>query len=326
MSGCSYRRIVAAALVAVSGFAMIATSFDAEARRAGGGGSFGRQSSNVTTQRQATQPPAATNQAGSATAPAAGAATAGAATAGARSGASRWLGPIAGIAAGLGIAALLSHLGLSAAFAEMLGSLLLIALVVFAVLFIVRRLRGGAPRPAMQGAYGAARQGDATSAPAWREALPAAGTSVGASAAAPAAAASAAGVDNSWFIPGDFDSQRFLQQSKEQFVRIQGIWDSGDTERLREYLTDDLLTELKPQLEERRGAPSHTEVVLLNAELLGIETVSDGHLASVRFSGMLREEQGAEAFRFEEVWNLFKPAQGGWLLAGIQQIPVQAAS
>jgi predicted lipid-binding transport protein (Tim44 family) len=326
MSGCSYRRIVAAALVAVSGFAMIATSFDAEARRAGGGGSFGRQSSNVTTQRQATQPPAATNQAGSAAAPAAGAATAGAATAGARSGASRWLGPIAGIAAGLGIAALLSHLGLSAAFAEMLGSLLLIALVVFAVLFIVRRLRGGAPRPAMQGAYGAARQNDATSAPAWREALPAAGTSVGASVPASAAAAGAPAVDNSWFIPGDFDTQRFLQQSKEQFVRIQGIWDKGDTEGLREYLTDDLVAELKPQLEERRGAPSRTEVVLLNAEMLGIETVSDGHLASVRFSGMLREEQGAEAFRFEEVWNLFKPAQGGWLLAGIQQIPVQAAS
>ncbi|ANN79709.1 Tim44 domain-containing protein [Bordetella flabilis] len=325
MSGCSYRRFVAAALVAVAGIAMIATSFDAEARRAGGGGSFGRQSSNVTTQRQATQPPAATNQAGSAAAPAAGAATAGAATAGARSGASRWLGPIAGIAAGLGIAALLSHLGLSAAFAEMLGSLLLIALVVFAVLFIVRRLRGGAPRPAMQGAYGAAGQRDATSAPAWREALPASGTSVGAAAPASTTAAATAGTDSNWFIPGDFDTQRFLQQSKEQFVRIQGIWDKGDTEGLREYLTDDLVSELKPQLEERRGAPSRTEVVLLNAEMLGIETVSDGHLASVRFSGMLREEQGAEAFRFEEVWNLFKPAQGGWLLAGIQQIPVQAA-
>ncbi|MCY1312102.1 hypothetical protein D9M70_624940 [compost metagenome] len=73
-------------------------------------------------------------------------------------------------------------------------------------------------------------------------------------------------------------------------------------------------------------APNKTEVVLLNAELLGIETVSDGHLASVRFSGMLREAPGTEAFRFEEVWNLFKPASGGWLLAGIQQIPVDYAS
>jgi predicted lipid-binding transport protein (Tim44 family) len=332
MSGCSFRRFLAAALVAVTGTAMLATSFDAEARRAGGGGSFGRQSSNVTTQRQATTPPAASqNQAGStAAAPAAGAATAGAAGAGARSGASRWLGPIAGIAAGLGLAALLSHLGLSGAFAEMLGSLLLIALVVFAVLFIVRRLRGGGHRPAMQGAYGMARQSDvpAQTPAAWRNALPA-GSGAAAPAPAPAVAdpapATRGDADSNWFIPGDFDAQGFLKQAKEQFVRIQGIWDSGDTERLREFLTDDLITELKPQLAERQDAPTRTEVVLLNAEMLGIEAVSDGHLASVRFSGMLREEQGAEAFRFEEVWNLFKPTQGGWLLAGIQQIPVQYA-
>jgi predicted lipid-binding transport protein (Tim44 family) len=337
MSGCSFRRFVAAALVAVAGTALIATSFDAEARRAGGGGSFGRQSSNVTTQRQATTPPSASNQANSTAAPAAGAATAGAATAGAataRSGASRWLGPIAGIAAGLGIAALLSHLGLSGAFAEMLGSLLLIALVVFAVLFIVRRLRAGTPRPAMQGAYGAARQADTKApAPAWRAALPAAGG--GASASLPADRQIAAGqpaavqgsdVGGDWVIPGDFDTQRFVEQAKEQFVRIQAIWDTGDTDRLREYLTDDLVAELKPQLTERGQAANRTEVVLLNAEMLGIEAVSDGHLASVRFSGMLREAPGSEAFRFEEVWNLFKPAQGGWLLAGIQQIPVQAAS
>jgi predicted lipid-binding transport protein (Tim44 family) len=90
-------------------------------------------------------------------------------------------------------------------------------------------------------------------------------------------------------------------------------------------LTDDLLKELQAQLSGRVGE-NHTEVVLLNAEMLGIEKVTDGHLASVRFSGMLREQVGAEAFRFEEVWNLFKPEQGGWLLAGIQQIPVTQAS
>ena len=66
-------------------------------------------------------------------------------------------------------------------------------------------------------------------------------------------------------------------------MRIQAVWDSGETDRLREFLTDDLIVELKPQLAERGGAANKTEVVLLNAELLGIETVSDGHLASVRF-------------------------------------------
>ena len=326
-----FSRFVAAALIAISGAALVTASFDAEARRAGGGSSVGRQSSNVIQQRQATTPPAAANNTAGATAApaAAGAATAGAAGAATKSGASRWLGPIAGIAAGLGIAALLSSMGLSGAFAEFLSSALLIAVVVFGVMFIIRRLRGAAPRPATQGAFGGANNasGEPQQQPMWRETLkPAAAPVAAAVAAAPVAATPKAGDDNNWFVPGDFDTPNFLKQAKDQFVRIQAVWDSGSTDRLRDYLTDDLITELKPQLTERGAAPNKTEVVLLNAELLGIETVSDGHLASVRFSGMLREAPGAEAFRFEEVWNLFKPANGGWLLAGIQQIPVEFAS
>jgi predicted lipid-binding transport protein (Tim44 family) len=336
MSKFSLSRFVAAALIAVSGAALVTASFDAEARRAGGGASVGRQSSNVTTQRQATTPPAATNNTAGATAApaAAGAATAGAAGAAAKSGASRWLGPIAGIAAGLGIAALLSSMGLSGAFLEFLSSALLIAAVVFAVMFIIRRLRGAGPRTATRGAFGGANNASGQQQqPMWRESLKP-GAAAPAAAAAPVAAAPVeppavlpkAGDDNNWFVPGDFDTPNFLKQAKEQFVRIQAVWDSGSTDGLREFLTDDLITELKPQLAERGAAPNKTEVVLLNAEMLGIETVSDGHLASVRFSGMLREAPGAEAFRFEEVWNLFKPANGGWLLAGIQQIPVEHAS
>jgi predicted lipid-binding transport protein (Tim44 family) len=333
MSKFCLSRFVAAALIAISGAALVTASFDAEARRAGGGASIGRQSSNVTQQRQATTPPAAANNTAGATAApaAAGAATAGAAGAAAKSGASRWLGPIAGIAAGLGIAALLSSMGLSGAFAEFLSSALLIGLVVFAIMFIVRRLRGAAPRTATQGAFGGANNAPAgqQQQPMWRQALQPAAAPAPAPAAAPAAAPAVlpkAGEDNNWFVPGDFDTPNFLKQAKEQFVRIQAVWDSGSTDRLRDFLTDDLIIELKPQLAERGEAPNKTEVVLLNAELLGIETVSDGHLASVRFSGMLREAPGTEAFRFEEVWNLFKPASGGWLLAGIQQIPVDYAS
>src|SRR5690606_382782 len=125
-----FSRLLAVAMLVVSAGAMLSVSFDAEARRMGGGKSFGRQSSNVTQQRQAVTPPAA-NTTSRAAAPAAGAAGAAAAGTAAKSGVSRWLGPIAGIAAGLGIAALRSSLGLSGAFLEMMSSLLLIGLLVF---------------------------------------------------------------------------------------------------------------------------------------------------------------------------------------------------
>jgi predicted lipid-binding transport protein (Tim44 family) len=229
----------------------------------------------------------------------------------------------------------MSHLGLSGAFAEFLSSALLIAAAVFIVMFIVRRFFGSAPRPAMQGAGGpqvreSMRESasDAMREPVRAPGMPSAAAPVSAPAEQPvqAAASSAQAAEGNWFIPGDFDTPRFLQQAKTQFVNIQALWDTGDVSRLGELLTDDLIAEIKPQLQARGPSSNKTEVVLLNAELLGIEAVSDGHLASVRFSGMLRESQETEAFRFEEVWNLFKPTQGGWLLAGIQQIPVEQAS
>ncbi|MFA5596192.1 MAG: TIM44-like domain-containing protein [Pusillimonas sp.] len=314
-----FSRFLAVALLVVSTAGMVAVSFDAEARRMGGGSSFGRQSSNVTQQRQATTPPAAntTQRSASSAAPAAGAAAAGTA---AKSGMSRFLGPIAGIAAGLGIAALLSSMGLSGAFLEMISSLLLIGLLVFAVMFIVRRLRGGAATPAAQGAGAGSMQRTAQPG-AWQQAQ--SQPSATQPDAPVAAAASASPADPAWFIPGDFDTPNFLANAKKQFAEIQAIWDSGNVAGLSEYLTDDLIAEMKPQIEARGGKAEHTEIVLLTAELLGIETVSGGHLASVRYSGMLREAAGAEAFRFEEVWNLYKADGQGWLLAGIQQIPVE---
>ena len=316
-----FSRFLAGFMIVVSSGAMMAVSFDAEARRAGGGSSFGRQSTNVTQQRQATTPPTTSSTTSSASTSAATAgATAGAASTAARSGMSRWLGPIAGIAAGLGIAALLSSMGLSGAFLEFMSSLLLIGLLVFGIMFIVRRMRGMGARPATEQAGGMQRSGMQGGGVQPLRPAPAAPAAAAAPAAVPAPP-----VDESWFIPGDFDTASFLANAKARFIEIQAVWDSGDLDKLREFMTDDLVAEIKPEILARKE-PSRTEVVLLNAELLGIEAVSGGHLASVRYSGMLREDDAPEAFRFEEVWNLYKEDGAGWLLAGIQQIPVQYAS
>ncbi|MBX6318750.1 TIM44-like domain-containing protein [Pigmentiphaga sp.] len=320
MSRRFFSRILPALVIAISTVAMLGVSHDALAKRLGGGGSIGRQSSNVT-QRQAVPPARNPQQQGQQAAPsqAAPAAAGAAGATAARSGMSRWLGPIAGIAAGLGLAALLSHFGLGAAAAEFIGSLLLIALVVFALMFILRRLRGG-QQPALQGAGNSRFQREEP------PVQPMARAPLAPVAAAPAAAPTATAVEEpakgEWGIPSDFDTVNFLRHAKNYFVKLQGVWDRGDIDELRELVTDDLLAELSQQIGKREGQ-NVTEVVLLNAELLGIETVSDGHLASVRFSGMLREAPGTEAFRFEEVWNLFKPNDGGWLLAGVQQIPAR---
>lgn len=305
------------ALLALSTLAMLAVSSDAHARRFGGGMSFGRQSTNILKQRKAVKPPAAQRAPQTASGTTAAGRTGAAGTQAARSGMSRWLAPLAGIAAGLGIAALLSALGLSGAFLEFMSSLILIALVIWAASALIRRLRAAGPRPATQGARPMERQSHA--APGWQKpARPQAPASMGLADHAPAAAPTPA--DPSWFIPEGFDTPAFLENAKTQFAQIQALWDHGDLDALGNYLTDDLLAELSPQILAQTGE-TPTEIVLLNAQLMGIEQVAGGHLASVRYSGMLRESPNPEATRFEEVWNLYKADGAGWLVAGIQQLP-----
>jgi predicted lipid-binding transport protein (Tim44 family) len=300
-------RLLALTILAGSGFTMTAVSFDVEAKRFGGGSSAGRQSSNVMQQRQAVTPPAAAATAG-ATAAATGAKAAG----------SRWLGPIAGIAAGLGIAALLSHFGLGGALADMLTIALIAGLAFFAIRFIMSRLSGRSTM-ATQTAGGAPNNLNRES---YQQQVMARQSNEQISGGEqPSTLDTAVG---SWFIPANFDQTTFLTEAKKQFVAIQKIWDQGDIAALNDVLTEDMLAEFSDQLSHRQSV-NVTEVVILNADLLGIEKMSEGYLASVQFSGMIREDANAEAKGFEEVWNLYKGQSGGWLLAGIQQYGARQA-
>jgi predicted lipid-binding transport protein (Tim44 family) len=321
------KKMFASALVVL--FAVVTSAASvAEAKRLGGGGSFGKKSAPVN--RQAT-PPAQQNTApAQPAAPAAAPAAAGAAgTAAAASSRSKWLGPVAGIAAGLGLAALFSSLGLGDELASLLGSLLMVALLVMAGLFLWRMLRGAksaserTPQPAYAGRMmgpntlnGLGNEGSANplpSAPVKFE------PSSPVTATAPASHAPASAQNA---VPSDFDSEAFLRNAKVYFVRLQAAWDAGNLNDIREFTSPEMFAEISLQVQERGPAPNQTDVVTLNAELLGVETSAVEHLASVRFYGMIREQIGAPAESFDEVWNLSKPVAGntGWVLAGIQQV------
>ncbi len=328
------RAVLLFALV-VTTLMFIAISFDAHAQRFGGGmRSFGRQSSNIMKQRQAVQPPVAAPSARQQQGSTAGARQqqAGAQNAAARSGFSRFLGPIAGIAAGLGIAALLSSLGLSGAFLELISSLILIVAVIVIARWLFRLMRRGGAQPATaaRGASGGLYSQRSTQENhSYRHSAPVADAGTHTSTAphpvvleGQARTVEDVEQDSSWFIPQDFDVPAFLDNAKKQFAHIQSLWDKGDASGLQQFLTDDLFKELQPAvLANAQSQTNKTEIVLLNAELMGIEKLEDGYLASVRYSGMLREGSNPEATRFEEVWNLLKAEGTGWLVAGIQQMP-----
>ncbi|MEK9777273.1 MAG: TIM44-like domain-containing protein, partial [Quisquiliibacterium sp.] len=238
--------------VAVAIGAMLAVDI-AEARRLGGGISIGRQSSSVT-QRQAISPArsaAPTQQARPSTA--------------AQTGRS-WLGPIAGLAAGFGLAALASHLGLS----QELASLLLVLLFVFAAFMVIRLVlaRRMAHDPSMQSAYAGPNVGAEASV----RYSPLQDGSGGGSVPVVHPAAMNAPASGPWGVPADFDVEGFVRNAKVQFVRLQAAYDAADLADLREFTSPEMFAELRLQIHERGPSANKTDVVKLDAELLGIET------------------------------------------------------
>ena len=319
-------------------------SLDAEAaRRLGGGKSMGQQSSNVTQRNTAPSAPAAPAQ------NAVNAAPKPATPAAAPAPKKPWGAMLGGLAAGLGLAWLANSLGLGAAFGQFLMFALL-ALVVMVVIGMVMRARkkpasgvsGGAGSPlAFQGAgnapvantprqYSPGNVGNDASARPWEQPGTAFEASKDAAAgmAAPGGSmiGSALAGSQSWGIPADFDTEGFLTAARRNFVTLQDAWDRSDIERLRSMMTDGMLSEIRTQLAEREshtaGQVNKTEVVMLDAQLLGIEDLGESYMASVEFNGMIREDASAGPSPFREVWNMSKPKSGGsgWLVAGVQAL------
>ena len=302
------------------------------AKRLGGGKSFGKQSSNVTQRDAAPAAPAAPTQNMNNTAakPAPGAAAAAAPK-------RPWGAMLGGLAAGLGLAWLANSLGMGEAFGNILMFALLAMVVVGVVGWFLRSRKPAAAQSspfAFQGAgnipatvakpYRAENVGNDASARPWeRNSMafeapqqPQGGSMIG----------SALMGSQTWGVPAGFDSEGFLKAAKTNFVTLQAAWDRSDIPALRAMMTDSMLKEIQAQLAEREthtgSGPNNTDVVMIEARLLGIEELPDEYMASVEFSGMIREEASAGPSPFREVWNMTKAKAGasGWLVAGVQAL------
>jgi predicted lipid-binding transport protein (Tim44 family) len=286
-------KIMISAVALFFGLAMVGVEAEA-AKRLGGGKSMGTQRNM--TQQAAPKAPAQQQQAQQAGAPAQQPAAAAAQTTG-----NKWLGPLAGLAMGAGLMALFMNNGIAGA----LSGLLLVAALAAVAMLIFRALRGRAAQAPMQ--Y-AGHQGAAAPEPM---------AMGGGSSAAPHSVASMSA--GRW--PADFNATEFIRHARLNFVRLQEAHDARDSEALADFLAPDLLAEVQAQWQSEGAANSKTDVVTLESEVL--EVVNEGllYVASVRFSGLIREDGATEPQPFAEIWHLEKPMRGstGWLVSGIQQ-------
>jgi predicted lipid-binding transport protein (Tim44 family) len=300
----------------------------ADAKRLGSGKSSGLQRDMPA--RTAPDAPPAKPATPSQAAPAAAGAAAAAGTA-AAAGKRSWLGPIAGIAAGLGLVALMSHLGLGEGFANFLMMALMAVAAFFLIRFLLRRFAGtpSQNRSPLQyagqsaGSTGAGSPGSV----AWP--APASG---GASAGTPAAEAPAALAPpasatmprpvTQAFVPATFDSEGFGRIAKMIFIRLQAANDARNLDDLRSFTTPEMYASIKLDLQDRGDQEQHTDVVRVDAQVLDVAEEDGRQIVSVRFHGLIKEDDPtAEATSFDEVWHLVKPLDDSrnWAIAGIEQ-------
>src|SRR6266702_4741298 len=286
------------------------TSNDAEAKRVGGSQSIGRQSQMASPSGQGQRSQQAQPAQQAAPAPAGAPAR------------NRWMGPLAGLAAGFGIAALLSSLGLGAGLAQMLSNALLIGLVVFAGVMLFRFI-ANRRRPDLAYGHGAANRSQTNGLPLLNQTGQARPETnfFGLRRAATNSTAAAGTVKAPGHTLG-LDQAELLASAKAMFMRLQSAWDRNEQGDLFELTTPEMFARIKQDLECRVGQPNRTDVPQLDAEVLGVESNADETLVSVRFYGQMREDGAQTAQPFQEVWNIVRGAHGdqAWRLAGIQQL------
>jgi len=297
----------------------------ADARPLGGGKSIGMK-------RSVTPPPAAPTQNAVTPAKPAAAATAPTTPAPAPSGMSKWLGPLAGFAAG----GLLASMFMGGGFGGLkMFDILLFAGLAFGAFMIWRAMARRKGAEAGAGANTLEYAG-ATSAPSAPYApggagFPAASGSVVtpeigsrlADGNASAATIEAATVAPR--IPADFEVEPFLRQGRIAFTRLQAANDTRDLNDIRDFTTPEMYAELAMQIQERGAVTQRTDILTMDAKLLEVVTEADRKrmIASVRFTGTFRDGAQGPVESLDEVWHVTKrldDPQSTWLLAGIQQV------
>lgn len=121
-------------------------------------------------------------------------------------------------------------------------------------------------------------------------------------------------------LPPGFNAQQFLEEAKNYYQELQTIWDQKNFSELADYVTPELLAELK-QAREEQVTPCTTKVISVNTELLRAQHLGENASISIRFTGWIQEDE-AEATGFDDVWHLERPWErpGSWIIVGIEHL------
>lgn len=261
-------------------------SYEAEARRFGGGKSFGsapRHQQAKPQQRQQQQQPKQQPATGSAAASKMG-----------------WLGPLAGLAAGGLLASLF--------FGDAFEGLQIMDILVFAgIAFLLFKIFAARRNPSLQPM--------AAGAPSQRE-MPSDNNSFGSF--GNSATASPAPVIQA---PAWFNADSFLAAAREHFNQLQIHWDANDMEKISEYVTSEMLGYLSKERAALGDGYQSTYIDNLDVQLDGVEELADYTIATLSFNGISKTSRFDQGEAFNESWRMERKHGNNqpWLIAGIRQ-------
>ncbi len=131
--------------------------------------------------------------------------------------------------------------------------------------------------------------------------------------------AGSSAANNASEYPVGFVPEVFLREAKVTFNRLQAAYDQKNLQDLSEFTAPEVFAEIKMQIDERGTAANKTEIITLDAELLDVSRQSGSLIASVRFTGSIKEDDEPIS-QLDEIWHFRQFSNSTqWVVGGIQQ-------
>ncbi len=127
-------------------------------------------------------------------------------------------------------------------------------------------------------------------------------------------------------LPDWFDQEEFLSGARSAYTMLQEAWDTGDLDSIKDLTTDSVFAEISRQYA-HEPTQGNTRVLKLDAQLIDFNEQTDHSEAAVLFDAVLSETdssgQQGRANQVKELWHFIRPADSTsptWYLDGIQQL------
>ncbi|BDM64351.1 preprotein translocase subunit Tim44 [Shewanella sp. NFH-SH190041] len=121
-------------------------------------------------------------------------------------------------------------------------------------------------------------------------------------------------------LPAGFDANGFINRARDHYMQIQRAWNNNDLAKIREYVSADIYQQL---VDERAATPGqlHNEILFINAELVRADFNQQKAELSLAFSGRYRETPQSAEEDIRDIWHLerdLRAPNAPWLIVGIE--------